>query len=880
MASTPTTWLEDFIVNTVNVNNQGFETVTTLANGNLLVTWTTPDDSGAASPNGTDIIGQMFDAFGNPVGTQFRLNTSFSVDDERDGEVTALPNGGFIIVYEDDEGTDTSLRLQEFNAEGIPVSAGTTIASDTDGLGSTRIADPVVAAASDTSVMIAYERRDSGSQGDIVYKIYNPTTNSYSVEQPLMSNNGIFSLDEITVLSNGNYVVVGSPNEIPNSVKMRIVDSQGNNVLGVTSVGNTGTNGAIDFDADVTALKGGGFVVAWRNVDSQDTDVRFQRYTEDGVKVGPIGDIATGSATNISTFPTVVGLDDGGFLVIYSDGQGFFDATRIERIDANGNKVGETYDLSLQTGTVTKATLMTDGRVAIVWSDDDDIHMEILDPRDGVVNVDVGDGITVAGLDDTIINGSAGNDNIVGLDGDDTISGGNGEDVIDGRNGDDTLTGGNGNDTIRGGNGRDNIKGGGGVDIINAGSGNDIIEGGLGTDTIRAGTGNDTIIVREGEFYDNVDGESGFDTLDHSDTVRSGTTFDFLNETITGAGISGSSATLRRIEQFQDGDGSNTIISDGFGEFFGNGGNDLMVSNVGIEFMDGGSGTDIIDHTSFAGDYSFNMATGLTNINGEEFINFENAIMGAGNDTVIGTAANNIIVGNGGNDNLDGGAGNDVLDGNDGNDTLSGGTGNDALNGGNGQDLLFGGDGSDSLNGGAGNDDIRGNDGVDFLNGGDGNDALNGGANDDFVNGDAGNDVLKGSRGNDTVNGGDGDDRVSGNNGHDILNGGDGNDVVRGGRGNDIIEGGAGDDLLMGHAGRDTFVFNSDDGNDTIRGFKDGADKLDLSGFGFTSVAAALSHFSEIGSGSDNIVGFDFDGTTIEIQGIDLGDLSGADIII
>ncbi|GCA96329.1 calcium-binding protein, partial [Microcystis aeruginosa 11-30S32] len=45
--------------------------------------------------------------------------------------------------------------------------------------------------------------------------------------------------------------------------------------------------------------------------------------------------------------------------------------------------------------------------------------------------------------------------------------------------------------------------------------------------------------------------------------------------------------------------------------------------------MDGGTGTDTIDHTIFAGNYVFNMATGLTNFGGESFINFENANMGA-----------------------------------------------------------------------------------------------------------------------------------------------------------------------------------------------------------------------------------------------------------
>ncbi|TRU85233.1 MAG: hypothetical protein EWV76_14680 [Microcystis novacekii Mn_MB_F_20050700_S1] len=46
------------------------------------------------------------------------------------------------------------------------------------------------------------------------------------------------------------------------------------------------------------------------------------------------------------------------------------------------------------------------------------------------------------------------------------------------------------------------------------------------------------------------------------------------------------------------------------------------------------------------------MATGLTNFGGESYINFENANMGAGNDSVTGNASANLINGGAGNDTL------------------------------------------------------------------------------------------------------------------------------------------------------------------------------------------------------------------------------------
>lgn len=987
MASTPTTWLDDFIVNTTTDGNQAGATVTSLTNGNVLVTWSTNNDTGVGSPNSTDIIGQMFDAFGNPIDDEFRLNTSFSADTELDAEVTALPNGGFIIVYEDiNDDSDISIRLEEFNGDGNRVSSSTSVVNDTDGVFAGGVSNPVIAAGSASSVMIAYERNDGLNQRDIVFKIYDPINNTYSAEQPLLSNNGIFSGTDITALDNGNYVITGSTSAFPSSVKMRIIDSQGNNVLALTTVGNTDTTGLIDFEADVTALKEGGFVVAWRHViDPEHTDIQFQMYTSNGVAVGPVRNVANGNPDTEITVPTVVGLDDGGFLVIYSDDEGFFDATRVERFDTNGNKVGETYDLSLQTGTVTEATLMEDGRVAIVWADQGNIHMEILDPRDGIVNVDPGDQITVAGLDDTTINGSIGNDNIFGQNGDDIIKGRDGEDTIDGRNGDDTITGGKGNDTIRGGNGRDNIKGGQGTDNINGGSGNDIIEGGLGTDTIIGGTGNDTIIVREGQFYDNVNGGSGVDTLDHSETVRSGTTFDFDDGKITGAGISGSSATLNSIERFEDGNGSNTIISDGFGEYFGNGGDDIMVSNEGVEFMDGGAGVDTVDHSFFTGDLVFNLNAGLTSIDGEQFLNFENAIMGSGDDLVVGNGADNTIDGGAGDDFIEGASGDDQISGGSGNDEIEGGRGEDFLFGGEGNDEILGGRGVDSVFGGAGNDvftvsgsdeydNVRGGDGIDTLDhsassisgttidfsirsitgegtGGislalegieifkdgrgsntiisDGSGSYNGGAGDDLMVSNEGAEIMVGGSGIDTIDhtritgaydfdmttgetsiadesftgfenaktnrganiieGTEGANEISTGRGRDVLNGNGGDDILRGAKGKDRLFGGDGDDILIGGkakdilnggAGADTFVFAAKQGKDVIQDFEDGVDLIDLSAFGFSNKDAALRHFEERGSDSNDVAGFKFKGTEVKIKGLDLDDISGADILI
>ena len=107
----------------------------------------------------------------------------------------------------------------------------------------------------------------------------------------------------------------------------------------------------------------------------------------------------------------------------------------------------------------------------------------------------------------------------------------------------------------------------------------------------------------------------------------------------------------------------------------------------------------------------------------------------AGNDILVGTAADEVICGLGGNDVIRGGGGDDVLKGAGGNDTIYGGNGSDTINGGLGNDQLYGQSGPDTLIGGKGNDTLSGGTSPDVLSGGRGSDYGNGGGGSDSCSG-------------------------------------------------------------------------------------------------------------------------------------------------
>lgn len=220
-------------------------------------------------------------------------------------------------------------------------------------------------------------------------------------------------------------------------------------------------------------------------------------------------------------------------------------------------------------------------------------------------------------------------------------------------------------------------------------------------------------------------------------------------------------------------------------------------------------GSDTISVASFAngctidlhaGAYSslnYNTISLTSNIGVAFNCTIENALGGAGTDTILGSDGANA---------LDGGAGADVLRGNGGDDALTGGTGNDLLDGGAGNDTLAGGDDNDTLVGGLGNDALDGGAGTDTASYATCTAAVRvslalAGPQ---ITGAGGTDSLTGIE---CLTGGSGGDQLTGNDGANTLDGGAGADRLDGGAGADVLIGGLGRDVMIGGGGADTFMF-------------------------------------------------------------------------
>ena len=390
----------EFQANTTTFLDQAFSDVAGLADGGFLISWSSLEQI----PGGLyDIFAQRYDANGDAVGGEFRINDATALD-QAYGSVAGLSNGGFVASWSHDNGGadlfDTVVRV--FDATGTAVT------------------------------------------GDIVV---NQTTVGDQFQY------GLFT-DPIAALASGGFAVSWGESTGQDGddwgIYTRIFDNDGTALTSEIQV-NTETTGTQVYTS-LGALNDGGFVVTWNSF-GQDGDgwgVYGQRFDADGAAVS--GEFQANTYTTADQlYAEVDGLPDGGFVVTWQSwfqdgsGEGVFG----QRYDVNGDAVGGEFQINettVENQLYASITVRTNGDYTVAWTSDEEI---VARNYDSVAKaLDGTDG------DDSYL-GSADNDALSGAGGNDTIDGERGHDVIDGGAGDDRLTGGIGDDVLTGGSGDD-----------------------------------------------------------------------------------------------------------------------------------------------------------------------------------------------------------------------------------------------------------------------------------------------------------------------------------------------------------------------------------------------------------------------------------------
>ncbi len=180
-----------------------------------------------------------------------------------------------------------------------------------------------------------------------------------------------------------------------------------------------------------------------------------------------------------------------------------------------------------------------------------------------------------------------------------------------------------------------------------------------------AGTaGNDWFVSAGGN--DTVNGAGGIDTYDGSANTNG--FFADLNAGIASGGIQTGTDTLTSIENLAGGQGNDTL--------YGDAGDNVFFASAGDDLIDGRGGNDTYNagHLTASSNITIDLAAGEAHdgsaVGDDLLMNIENAIAGAGNDTLIGTTGVNILVGGAGDDTIAGGGAADTINAGAGADTV------------------------------------------------------------------------------------------------------------------------------------------------------------------------------------------------------------------
>lgn len=484
------------------------------------------------------------------------------------------------------------------------------------------------------------------------------------------------------------------------------------------------------------------------------------------------------------------------------------------------------------------------------------------------------------GLDNTLTGNRAAN-TLAGGAGADTLDGGAGHDTLDGGTGNDSMVGGAGNDTFKVDSEDDTAVGGAGIDTVEVNpavagaftytlgadvehlrmlsanalagtgnalanrltgnAGNDTLDGGAGVDTLNGGAGNDTYIVDN--VRDVVIDSDGTDEVQASISYTLGAGIEKLTLLTPATGSANIGGTGNDLDNTLTGNAGANTLDGGAGAdtMAGGAGNDTyVVDDAGDTIDETVTGSDGTDTVQASVDYT--LGTNVENLvlTGSDAIN---GTGNAGDNTLTGNSAANVLQGGLGDDTYIIDASDTVMD-TGGTDTVqanfsyvladeienlilapgnlaingTGNSGNNSLTGNAAANVLDGGAGADAMAGGAGNDVYHVDDADDVVT----EDVAKGidwvHASVDYTLASAANvehSTLVGlalsGTGNLLAN------RLTGNDEANILTGDAGNDTLDGGVGSDTLDGGTGSDVYVVDDEADVVVDVNDAGKDTVQ---------------------------------------------------------------
>jgi Ca2+-binding RTX toxin-like protein len=306
----------EFRVNTTTLGHQGDPRVAVLADGGWVVSWTDspPDPTDWSLPTPPSVVRfQRYDANGNLVGQETMAGTR-SEGFQSEASVIALAGGGWVVAWTASSGSFAN-SVNDVYARVFPVTGlgGSDIKINNDGL--TGNITPTLAALQDGGWLATWAC-STGIYGQRHSASGQAVGSAFKVSQATLVK------PAVTGLTDGGWLVSWThwPTDNNAEILARRYLASGDAAGDAFQV-NTYTDG-MQISPTVTGLNDGGWLVVWQSngqdagADGASAGIYAQRYSANGVAMGSEFRVNTHLA-NEQSLPAVTRLTDGGWLVTW-----------------------------------------------------------------------------------------------------------------------------------------------------------------------------------------------------------------------------------------------------------------------------------------------------------------------------------------------------------------------------------------------------------------------------------------------------------------------------------------------------------------------------------------------------------------------------------
>jgi hypothetical protein len=319
----------EFRINTQSLADQTKSSVSGLQGGGFVVTWQSEDST--QDGHTSAIKGQIYSAAGIAVGGEFLVNTG-AVGGESSPSVTSLAGGGFVATWTLGSGTSADIYAQVFSSSGAKTGGQFRVNSTLPN----NQGSPSVTEISGGRFVVTWSSWASLNTGDVEIRarIFSangtPLGNDFLVSTTRLQPDFGFPVESsqpnVEDLPDGGFVITwthSGGNYMWSSIRGQFFDSSGNRV-GSEVLVSTVTD-RVEGQGDVAVDGNGNLLAVWgsANQSNQNDDIRGQLFVASGapeiVSNGGADSASVTAAENQNAVTIVTAVDtDGSGSLVYS----------------------------------------------------------------------------------------------------------------------------------------------------------------------------------------------------------------------------------------------------------------------------------------------------------------------------------------------------------------------------------------------------------------------------------------------------------------------------------------------------------------------------------------------------------------------------------